>query len=111
MTFNYGSILGIAGGSGFQSPSGDSLSTATSGGSSAGKNKLYSVLTLDKPSLVCLGTIGKFSSGVCIREDCSTNHVGDKQKWTEEMLVISKSAYVVFSTPTVQSNWTFSKGF
>ena len=104
MTFNYGSILGIAGGSGFQSPSGDSLSTATSGGSSTGKNKLYSVLLLDNPASVCLGTIGKYSSGVCVKTDCSTNHIGDKQDWKDEMFVVSKTSHVVFSTPIVLTN-------
>ena len=72
--------------------------------SQAGKPKTYSLLVLPDPAVFCLGTIGKSNSGVCIKKDCQTNHIGDKQGWTDETLVIIKSTNVAFSKPTLKTN-------
>ena len=109
--YHFGSIFHgrVSSGVAAHSPSAEPFSTATSGGgvshvSQAGKPKTYSLLVLPDPAVLCLGTIGKSNSGVCIKKDCQTNHIGDKQGWTDETLVIIKSTNVAFSEPTLKTN-------
>ena len=105
--FHFGDIFHgrVASGVSVPSPSAASVSTDTSGGdgrsSQGGKPKTYSVTVLEKPSSLCLGTIGKSNTGVCIKQDCTINHIGPKQEWKEEMLVICKGSNVVFAHPTL----------
>ena len=47
--------------------------------------------------------IGKSSSSVCIKKNCNTNHIGERQEWTDETLVIVKSSNVVFNEPSIKT--------
>ena len=38
---------------------------------------------------------------MCIKQDCTINHIGPKQEWKEEMLVICKGSNVIFAHPTL----------
>ena len=107
--YHFGSIFHgrVSSGAAAHSPSAESFSMATSGGGShgsqAGKPKTYALLVIPDPASLCLGMIGKSSSSVCIKKNCNTNHIGERQEWTDETLVIVKSSNVVFNEPSIKT--------